>query len=289
MLTGATLYLGLTGYRAGPGNVADMNGTGAVGATGGCNCHVLAPTASTAVTLRLLSSSTAVTSYVPGHVYTLEIMGTNTSTVITDLSHYGFQACVVKAAGAGTSSAVNAGSMSGAPAGTHVYMSTPGIEIFEQFNASFGDGAIPATTGTGGTGTTYVQSVTWTAPAAGTGTVVIYGVLNAVNHNGTHDAGDIWDTATAVITEQPATIVQAIAGADNVAIYPNPATDELHVQVPQGSYSFLAVTNIMGQVERRVPLNGEHITVDIKTLPAGTYYVSLVGNAGVRTWRILKE
>jgi len=60
---------------------------------------------------------------------------------------------------------------------------------------------INATTGTGGAGTTYEESFTWTAPSFGTGTVSFWGVLNAVNANGNNDSGDKWNTATLVVNE----------------------------------------------------------------------------------------
>jgi len=205
-LVGLFLYVTLSSYYYGPAYGGLGNLTGATGGTNGCGggCHGSSASSSTTVTVQLLNGTTPVTSYVPGNTYTLKISATNTSS--SSLPRFGFQMCVVNALGAGTGSATYAGTMSAAPSGTHVYTGS-GAQIFEHYNASFGDGSIVATTGTGGTGTTYVETITWTAPSAGTGSVIIYGILNAVNHNSASDAGDLWNTATPLtICEQPSPI-----------------------------------------------------------------------------------
>ncbi len=208
-LVGLFLYVTLSSYWYGPAYGGSINGTGATGGTTcGGGCHGSVASSSTTVTIQLLSGTTPVTSYIPGNAYTLKISGVNTSS--STLPYYGFQACIVKASGAGTGSALNAGTFGTAPGGTHVQSGT--VSVFEHYNAGFGDGSIIATTGTGGTGTTYVQSIPWTAPSAGTGSVVLYGVINAINHNSSADAGDFWNNATPVtICEAPAPITGTLS------------------------------------------------------------------------------
>jgi hypothetical protein len=71
--------------------------------------------------------------------------------------------------------------------------------------------AITATTGTGSSGTTYVESIPWTAPAAGTGSVVIYGVINAVNGNGSNSGDHYQDATHITITEANVAVAASIA------------------------------------------------------------------------------
>ena len=194
---GAFLYVLLSSYSEGPAITAGIEGTGATGSAG-CSCHNASSSSSTSVSIQLLSGSTPVTTYVPGNTYTIQITGTQTSSSLT-LPRFGFQLMVVKSSGAGSSSAVSTGTFGSAPSGTHTY-SIGGRSIFEQYNGGAG-AAITATTGSGGSGTTYVESISWTAPSAGTGSVVIYGVVNAVNYNGTDDAGDKWNNTSATICE----------------------------------------------------------------------------------------
>ena len=199
---GVLLYVLLSSYSEGPAITAGIEGTGATGSAG-CSCHNASSTSSTTVSIQLLSGGTPVTTYVPGNTYTIQITGTQTSSSLT-LPRFGFQLMVVKSSGAGSGSAVSTGTFGTAPSGTHTY-SLSGRTIFEHYNGG-SPGAISATTGSGGSGTTYVESISWTAPAAGTGSVVIYGVINAVNYNGTDDAGDKWNNNSLTICESVGSI-----------------------------------------------------------------------------------
>jgi len=149
-----------------------IDGTKASGGSGGCgSCHNSGTTDGTKVELD--SAGVSVTSYHGGGSYTIKISGSNGST--TSLTHFGFQIAAVKLSGAGSGSAVDAGTFGTLPAS--VRLTSPATSalpetIIEQSSA------ITATTGTGGNGSTYVEVIPWTAPVAGTGSVVIYGVLN---------------------------------------------------------------------------------------------------------------
>ena len=183
----------LYGYRSGAANNGGIDGTGASGGGGCGSCHNSGST--DAAKVELDSAGVAVTSYHPGVAYTVKISGTNGST--TTLPKFGFQVAVVKAAGAG-SNPVDAGTWGTMP--TSVQLTTganSGLPetVIEQISA------ITATSGTGGNGSTYVKSIPWTAPAIGTGSVVIYGVMNEVNGNG-NSSGDKYQIAAHVtITE----------------------------------------------------------------------------------------
>ena len=195
-LVGCLAYIILASNASGYGR-AGHDATGAsgagTGANGGCSCHGVS--ASLAVTVELDSAGVPVTNYHPGASYTIKISGTNNSTTAT-LPKFGFQVSCVQAnannAGgantAGSASCVNAGTWGTLPASTRISTGTFPTSLVEQ------SAAITATSGTGGTGTNYVESIPWTAPAAGTGAVVIYGVLNAVNNNGS-ESGDLSNIA----------------------------------------------------------------------------------------------
>ena len=192
----ALVYVMICSYSGGAALSGGIDGTGATSA-GGCSCHNASPTTSTTVAIELDSAGIAVNHYYAGGTYTIKITGVNTGT--TSLPRFGFQVAAVKLAGAGTATAANAGTLAttGLPASTHntTVGSTP-INVVEQ------SAAIVATSGTGATGTTYVESIPWTAPAAtGTGSIKLYGVINAVNFNGTDDAGDLWNHTNVTITE----------------------------------------------------------------------------------------
>lgn len=160
--------------------------------------------------MQLMSGSTPVTTYTPGSSYTIRITGvftTSSSSII--LPKFGYQVAAVKTAATGT----NAGTMT-APSGSHL-TSVPGINITEH------SAPLTATTGTGGTGTTYVVNIPWTAPATGTGSVTLYGVINAVNGTGGADATDRWANNSAVITEATSTTVAPILGTLEICVGTN--------------------------------------------------------------------
>ena len=193
------VYITMCSYTGGAGSTGGIDGTGA-STTLGCNtgsCHTHATT--TAVTLELDTVGGGIrTQYIAGGVYTVKITGTNNST--SSLPRFGFQIAVVKSAGFGTSSATNAGTLAstGLPASTHFTASgTLGLPISLVEHSS----PILATTGTGGLGSTYVETIGWTAPAtSGTGTIMLSGAINAVNFDGS-TSGDAWNNNNATITE----------------------------------------------------------------------------------------
>ena len=188
-------------YQGGAANNGGIDGTKASGGSGGCgSCH---GSGTDNVKVELDSAGVAVTSYHPGASYTVKISATNTST--TSLTHFGFQVAVVKSSGAGTGSATSIGTWGTLP--TYVQLTTAansGLpeDVIEQSRA------ITATSGTGGNGSTYVESVPWTAPASGSGSVIIYGVMNEASSQSTSK----YQVAT------PVTITEATAVAPAASV-----------------------------------------------------------------------
>lgn len=183
------------------------DGTGASGG-GGCSCH--GSTTALSPILELDSAGIPVSSYVPGGTYRVKIKATNTSA--TSWAKFGYQMATVKASGAGTASCVQAGTWSatlpGSTRNTSAASSGLTIPIIEQ------SAAIVAFSGTGGTGTVYMDSVLWTAPAAGTGSIKLYGIINAVNGNNS-TSGDKAQMASAV------TITEVVAVAPKASVVIN--------------------------------------------------------------------
>lgn len=77
--------------------------------------------------------------------------------------------------------------------------------------------------------------------------------------------------------------------AMGVKIYPNPAREQLAITTTAANnYSSFTITNAVGQVYVRQQISGTHTIVDIKTLPAGIYYVTLKGGNGNQVQRFVK-
>ncbi len=220
-LVGAFVYLTMSSSDTG----YNQNRTGSHGGQVGCGtCHGSSATTGVTVTVELDSAGTPVTRYKPGIAYTIKLKGTNTTS--NTLPQFGMELSVVS--GSGTSSA-NAGTFSGTPSTVRTFTSS-GITYLSH------NTPISATTGTGGSGTTYEISATWTAPAAGTGTVTAFGLINAVNGDGRDASSDKWNTGSASFTEIPAaTGIENISNT-SIAVYPNPVVNQLNIEGITGAF-----------------------------------------------------
>lgn len=219
-LFGALLYTLLSSYSSGPATVGSLERSGATGTAscGGSGCHSSSATSTTTVSVTLLSSGTPVTTYTPGGSYTIQISGAQTSSSFT-LPRFGFQLTAISNA---TGSPASVGTLS-APSGCSL-RTISGIKIVEHSSP------ITATSGSGGSGTTYVINVPWTAPASGTGCVTLYGILNAVNYNFGADNGDLWNNTSTTVYEA----VAAITGTTSACVG---ATTTLSDPTPCGTWS----------------------------------------------------
>ncbi len=194
------LYFSLTSYSSGAGG-SGVSGSGATGGSGcGGGCHGSGTTSTTAVTISLDSAGFAVTHYVAGQTYNIIITGTQTSSSFS-LPFYGFQLAVVGASGAGSSSASNAGTLasSGLPASC-INRAVGSIRVVEH------TARLSPASGSGGAGTVYTKTIGWTAPSTGAGAAVIYGVINAINNDGTDDSRDKWNGTNVSVSEENAPV-----------------------------------------------------------------------------------
>ncbi len=77
---------------------------------------------------------------------------------------------------------------------------------------------------------------------------------------------------------------------DNISIFPNPASTELHViisEIVSGSYE-ITLYNLQGQPLYTVNANDSETIFDISQLPAGIYCIKILGNGICTTERVVK-
>ena len=268
-----------TGAETGLGNPA------------GCSCHNAGTT--TTVTIELDSAGTPTTHYKGGKTYTVKITGKNTST--TSLPKFGFQLGVIKGSAAVTTP-VNAGSFTAPyPTGTSYNAPSSGnyvVGLVEQTSAQ------TATTGSGGSGTTYVETFNWTAPVAGTGTISFWGVVNAVNGDG-GTSGDKYNLNHVIINEWP--LGTGIAGIEtasdfNFTLFPNPTTDKIYLRynLEKSSHVSLTLYDIAGKFVMELQ-NGtinageQQIDANVSSLQKGIYIVTLTVDGVKTTKRIIVQ
>ena len=257
----AALAYIFSNYTAGAASQNGTDGTGASGSSG-CSCH---GSGNVNTVVELDSAGVPVTSYHPGMAYTVKISGSN-GTGSSSLSAFGFQVAVVKASGAGTGSAAQAGTW-GTTLPTNVQNTTAASGWGGNFDIIEQSSQITATTGTGGNNnaTTYVESIPWTAPAAGTGSVKLYGVINGVNNNN-RSSGDYAKAATAV------TITEAVAVAAVASVH-IALTSGTNPTCASSSVTFTATpTNGGNSPSYQWKVNGANVGLLVPTLAPLTFH-----------------
>ncbi len=90
-------------------------------------------------------------------------------------------------------------------------------------------------------------------------------------------------TATYTFTVYPLPCTTGMPGTGNlssVEIFPNPATDELFINVEPPTFSSYTITNEIGQALIEDQLSGPETKVNIRVLPSGLYYIMIKGTNG---------
>ncbi|PQJ08825.1 hypothetical protein CJD36_022025 [Flavipsychrobacter stenotrophus] len=78
------------------------------------------------------------------------------------------------------------------------------------------------------------------------------------------------------------------AASTEVEIYPNPATSELTIKADKLVYSTVVITNAVGQQFSLQNITANVSKVNVKSLAAGVYYVTLSGSNGNKVLRFVK-
>ena len=283
LLTASCCIFILTSYKTGAGTHGwDCTGaeTGLGNPMGCKTCHGSIATPAVTLALELDSAGVPVTHYKAGMAYTVTITGTNTSTFT--LPKFGLQIGSIKGSVA-VVTPVNAGTWSAPfPTSTHYAAPSPGnyvVGVVEHTSP------LTATSGTGTSGTTYSQTFNWTAPAAGTGTISFWSVLNAVNNNTTDDSGDKWNTTHIVINEWTTSgvgISEQTKDEFNASLFPNPTAETIHLTylLKKPSLVSAKIMDITGKtivnlLEENQDSGYQVINGDASTLNKGSYLVVL--------------
>ena len=88
-----------------------------------------------------------------------------------------------------------------------------------------------------------------------------------------------------------ATGIKPVLLANNtILIYPNPASTQLTIASAQTNINEVRVLNILGQTildkQYAIGIAAEHETIDVSTLPAGMYFISVTANGNTSTGKI---
>lgn len=95
------------------------------------------------------------------------------------------------------------------------------------------------------------------------------------------------NTVNNIIETPPSVSVQEPGG--KVVIYPNPAHGVLVIESDATAHQSFAISNSIGQVLLNGNIAGQRNAIDVSSLPAGLYYVTVRGQAGTVTRKFVKE
>lgn len=274
-----SIMLAMSSYQSGThGSLG--NRTGSNGGSDGCNsCHGNSANAATTVNIALLQAGNPVTTYTPGQTYTVRLTGQNTGNA---RAKFGFQMTAANASGTAVGTMATNG-----VSGVALRASNTLIEHSQPLDGTLGSPS----------DYTYTRDFSWTAPAAGTGAVKFFAVLNAVNGNGNDDSngGDQWNKGQSVsITEVTNTSIPSLEGMAKIQLYPNPSGNELKVDLANakmGTYDF-EIIDISGRSikhEKHIySSQGQVMKADISKLKSGQYFLKLNNGESQTTLKFQK-
>jgi hypothetical protein len=267
----AGLYFSLSSNSSGPASAGNGIRNGGPGTNGNCSsCHVGgAGTTTMTIALKEKNGGAAANGkYKPGTVYTVTISGNN-----ANLAFFGFQLT------AATGSNQQAGSFGNFGSNKHAVV-IGGLQVVEH------------STNIAKTNGNYLAEFEWTAPAAGTGTVTLYGIINGVNGDNTTNGDKTSAPVNLSLTETaPPTSIKDLAQINDLRLYPNPATNKLFIssdKVTPGNY-YVAVYDMAGRLvlQQEEHFNGSlQVSLSLDQLHAGSYILQVKGKeqAAVRAF-----
>ena len=273
-----TFALGTAGMLFFAGIESDNGKAGATGSPGEqtcsqSNCHTGSTDNTMGGSVTLTSTDLVNWEYTPGQTYTL------TATVSQQgrsLFGIGLEALLPSGANAGTL--------------------TPGTGTTTK-NATISGNSrknIVHNMNAGATANAHSFTFTWTAPATDVGAVTIYYAGNATNNNGAK-TGDYIYNASQVVTPAGVSVSEQENSPFTFSFYPNPTTENITVnysleESAKIQYVIYDLTGKKVQTESATRFPGsQQQSIDVNSLQAGTYLLSLNLNGNVITKRFVKK
>jgi hypothetical protein len=296
----AGCYFGLNSFDNGSAaNGYDCTGaeTGLGNPTGcavgmGTGCHATFAHPGVELKLKVDSAGSPINFYTPGKTYTVTVTGTH-HVLGASLPKFGFQVGVINGSEPNPM-AVNAGALQSSylPFGVRYKagnLANYRVNIVEHVFP------IMATTGAGDTGSTYVESFTWTAPLVGADTVSVWGVLLAANAN-TTATGDYWDTTHIMITRRPVpAAVGSVSSVFSIKAACNPVYNTLDLLLAgaeSGLYQVCVYDMLGKKVASEQVLVGSlsnKLSIDASEWMPGLYVAVVDNGEGRNTVQVIKN
>ena len=65
------------------------------------------------------------------------------------------------------------------------------------------------------------------------------------------------------------------ASSETINVYPNPTNDYINISAPQASEAFLSLIDVLGRTVHQETMTGKQLSVDVRSLNHGVYFVRL--------------
>lgn len=260
--TTGLLYVSLSSSSSGPSSTPQGVQTAKNGC-GGAGCHgsTFTPTNST---IDLIedgqTSPVADGKYKPNGSYTIGV-----TVFAPNAQKFGFIMLVTDAAGNQAGTLANP-------------LSLPQAKITTKGQFTVAEHPSPISPVGGGLA---VPGLDWTAPPKGKGAVTFYVAVNAVNNNGSADAGDNYVLLSKTYQEGFPVSVEDVEREIEVIAYPNPATNLLNIDIQNSTSNkyHYTIYSLAGTVAAQGHLGNNVNTVDVSALASGTHFMSITNGS----------
>lgn len=129
-------------------------------------------------------------------------------------------------------------------------------------------------------------SISWTAPAPGTGNVTFYGAALLANGNN-QNSGDSLVKGTLVINESATNGITSLSNNKELKLFPNPANNLINLYMPENAE--IMIINMSGKMVFQQNVNIGLNNIDISNLPSGIYFVKMQSKTTNEILKFVKQ
>jgi hypothetical protein len=116
-----------------------------------------------------------------------------------------------------------------------------------------------------------------------------YGVISASDMGPNVGAATIPSTGVTYVTSV-ATGIVSVASPEEIAVYPNPASDKITIEVKKNKYTSISIADMMGKVISTGSLSSDKETISLESFDKGMYFITLTDTAGnSKVLRIVRQ
>jgi hypothetical protein len=106
-----------------------------------------------------------------------------------------------------------------------------------------------------------------------------YGVISASDMGPNIGAATIPSSGVTYVTSTTTGIV-SVASPDEIAVYPNPASDKITIEVKKNKYTNISISDMTGRILSTGSMGSDKETISLEGLDKGIYFITLTDTEG---------